>query len=120
MAKYIIDTQLPPRLAKFLVKQGYDAIHTTFYKNGHLLKDAEIRKIALKENRVIITKDIDFFDSYLVKGYPPAVLLLKFGNIINSRLLNLFDKNFEFINEKFETNIELISFSHNLISEYKL
>ena len=40
--KFLIDTQLPPKLAKYLSSKGYDAIHTTFFPNGHLLGDDEI------------------------------------------------------------------------------
>ena len=81
MLKFIIDTQLPPKLAKFLNTKGCDAIHTTFFSDGHLLQDKEIREIAVRENRIIITKDSDFFDAYLAQGAPPKVLLFQFGNI---------------------------------------
>ena len=57
---FIIDTQLPPILAEILSKKGYNAIHTTHFKNGHLLNDTQIRKIAVQEERIIITKDKDF------------------------------------------------------------
>lgn len=40
--RFIIDTQLPPKLATYLNASGYNSMHTTYYKNGHLLKDNEI------------------------------------------------------------------------------
>ncbi len=53
MLKFIIDTQLPPKLAHKLNFLGAEAIHTTYFPEGHLLDDAEIREIA---NTVITTK----------------------------------------------------------------
>jgi len=89
--KFIIDTQLPPRLSRFLRLKGFDSVHTTHYEKGHLLKDVEITEIAINENRVIITKDADFSDNYFLKGAPPKILLLKFGNIGNQDLINYFE-----------------------------
>lgn len=67
MLKFIIDTQLPPSLALRLNEFGFDAIHTSYFKNGHLISDSGIRTIAIEENRIIITKDSDFFDYYILK-----------------------------------------------------
>jgi len=55
MLKFIVDTQLPLKLASFLTKKGWETIHTTFFLDGHLLKDDEIRAIAIQEVRIIIT-----------------------------------------------------------------
>jgi predicted nuclease of predicted toxin-antitoxin system len=35
MLKFIIDTQLPPKLASFLTEKGCDAVHTTSFPDGH-------------------------------------------------------------------------------------
>ncbi len=91
MLKFIIDTQLPPKLAKFLCDKGFSAIHTTYFPNGHLLDDKFIIQIAIHEDRIIITKDSDFLDNFLIHGVPPKVLMLQFGNISNAELLSLFD-----------------------------
>lgn len=49
MLKFIVDTQLPPQLAYSLKDLGADAIHTTYFEDGHLLDDREIIKIAIQE-----------------------------------------------------------------------
>ena len=49
MLKFIVDTQLPPNLAYSLKDWGADAIHTTYFEDGHLLDDREIIKIAIQE-----------------------------------------------------------------------
>lgn len=77
---------MPPKLAVFFQDKGVDAIHTTHFPDGHLLKDKEIRQIATVEDRIVITKDSDFLDYFLLKGIPPKVLLLEMGNISNANL----------------------------------
>jgi predicted nuclease of predicted toxin-antitoxin system len=47
-------------LATYLRWKGFDAIHTTHFPEGHLLQDADISKIAIEGERVIITKNSDF------------------------------------------------------------
>ncbi|WP_460908727.1 DUF5615 family PIN-like protein [Spirosoma areae] len=47
-------------LATYLRWKGFDAIHTTYFPDGHLLQDADIAKIATEDNRIIVTKDSDF------------------------------------------------------------
>lgn len=118
MLKFIVDTQLPPKLAIFLNSNDCDAIHTTFFPDGHLLQDKEIREIAVRENRIIITKDSDFFDGYLAQGAPPQVLLLQFGNIKNEELLSLFDKEVSNIKALFNSDAELVLFDRSQLIVY--
>jgi len=77
--KFIADTQLPPKLASYLQAQGYDCIHTTYFEEGHLLRDSEIVVIALDEDRTIISKDSDFSDHYYLKGAPPKYYCFNSG-----------------------------------------
>lgn len=60
--KFIVDTQLPPKLRDFLKAQGHDCLHTTDFAEGHLLKDSEIVIIAVEQSRTVVTKDSDFAD----------------------------------------------------------
>lgn len=87
--KFIVDTQLPPRLSQFLVSLDYDCVHTTDFPDGHLMNDSEIRDLAVEQNRIIITKDHDFREYYIFNGAPPVVILLTMGNCSNSELLQI-------------------------------
>ena len=113
MLKFIVDTQLPHQLVRFLKTLGFDANHTTFYPSGHLLGDIEIIEIAKSESRVIITKDSDFLDNYLLNGVPPKVLLLQFGNIKNNNLMTYFDDNIDKIKAMFNEGSDFIIFDTN-------
>ncbi len=118
MIKFIIDTHLPPKLARWLIEQGHHATHPYFLPEGEEMTDREIHGYALSENCVIITKDKDFFDTFLVKGAPPCVLLLQFGNISNRELISQFAGRLDIIVREFERGANLLFFGFDKISRY--
>lgn len=103
MIKFIVDAQLPYSLTVILKRKGFDVVHTDNLPNKEKTTDNEIRILAKEENRIIITKDNDFFDSYILYKSPSRLLLISTGNIINKDLFILFDKYFELIVKYFET-----------------
>lgn len=82
------------------------------------MTDAEIRQVASSENRIVITKDSDFLDYYLLRGVPPKVLLLEFGNIRNKALFEQFEKQLFRIEQEFADGADLLIFNNNHISRY--
>ena len=91
--KFLIDAQLPARLARFLQESGHDAVHSLSLPNGNRSTDAEIATGANEENRVVVSKDRDFRDAHLLRGVPRRLLLVLTGNISNDELLELFRLN---------------------------
>ncbi|MBK8349329.1 MAG: hypothetical protein IPL08_17585 [Saprospiraceae bacterium] len=49
---------MTPKLVNIFIYLGHDAVHTKSYAHGVFLTDADIRKLALNEERIIFTKDI--------------------------------------------------------------
>jgi len=86
--RFLIDAQLPPCLASWLVDRGVDAIHVNDLENGLRLPDIELWRIAKVETRIIVTKDMDFIELSAVYGVPPRVVILRYGNCGNDELLN--------------------------------
>ncbi|GAB3026016.1 DUF5615 family PIN-like protein [Spirosoma pulveris] len=91
--RYLVDAQLPYLLVEVLRSKGYDVLHTDDLPDKDETSDTVIRQIATRENRIVITKDSDFRDSYLLLGQPPRLLLVTTGNIKNRQLLDLFRNN---------------------------
>ena len=117
MFQFIVDTQLPPSLAVFLRKRGFDATHVVDYPLRELTPDDEIISIAIKENRIVVSKDNDFFDYFLLKNYPPAILLLQLGNIKNRELFVFMEHHLDTICELFAENIRRLVLinRHNIV-----
>lgn len=88
--KFLVDAQLPVRLSRFLQNAGYDAIHTRDLPKHNATPDTVINLISVQEQRIVITKDSDFVQSFLLKNQPYKLLLIATGNIKNSDLESLF------------------------------
>ncbi len=91
--KFLVDAQLPRRLAHEITALGGSAVHTLDLPAGNLTTDTEITQLALKEYRVVVTKDSDFVDSFLLRGEPAKLLFITTGNIPNNDLLQLLRAN---------------------------
>lgn len=101
--KFLVDAQLPRRLADQMHASGHDVVHTLDLPMQNRTSDEEINLISLETHRVVVTKDADFRDSHLLKGIPPKLLLVSTGNIRNDDLLHLFARNLDRIVDAFET-----------------
>jgi len=91
--KFLVDAHLPPRLCAMLARHGHDATHTRDLPTKNATKDRLINQISLNEQRVVISKDTDFFYSHLLQGRPWKLLLVKTGNISTRDLCALFERN---------------------------
>lgn len=95
--RFVIDAQLPKSLSELINSKGYDSIHTLDLPQANSTQDQEILELSIRENRIVITKDNDFLDSYLLIGKPEKLIFVSTGNIKNPILLQLFNSNFESI-----------------------
>ena len=91
--KFVVDAQLPRRLARELAASGHDVKHTLDFPTGNRTPDENISALAIRESRVVVTKDSDFVTSFLLRGAPPKLLLISTGNISNDALSRLIAAN---------------------------
>ncbi len=87
--KFVVDAQLPRRLAAELAALGEDAIHTLDLPQGNRTPDTAIIDLAVRENRVVVTKDSDFVDHLLLRNDSFKLLFITTGNIPNESLVSL-------------------------------
>ena len=70
--------------------EGDRFIHTKNLPLKNATPDSEINKLSILEQRIVITKDKDFLDSFLIKQEPYKLLLITTGNISNKQIEQLF------------------------------
>jgi predicted nuclease of predicted toxin-antitoxin system len=70
--------------------EGHDALHTLDLPDGNRTTDEKINELSIRDRRVVITKDEDFVDSFLLAQRPYKLLFISTGNIVNSELEALF------------------------------
>lgn len=81
--KFTLDAHLPKSLERWIIEEGYDCNHTLDLPEGNDTQDEAIIKYVDSEDRIIISKDTDFYNSNLLRGKPRRVLLITTGNISN-------------------------------------
>ena len=91
--RFIVDAQLPRRLAHELAASGHDVKHTLDLPQQNRTPDGDITALAATEDRVVVTKDSDFVTTFLLHGAPPKLLLISTGNISNDALSRLIAAN---------------------------
>ena len=113
--KFLIDAQLPKRLSRLLQAAGYDAVHTRDLPLQNATPDEAINKLSVQEQRILISKDTDFYNSFLLRQQPYKLLQVTTGNITNQELEALFIANLPQLIELFQQH-SLIELSRNEIT----
>jgi predicted nuclease of predicted toxin-antitoxin system len=99
--RWLIDAQLPKRIAAALNHRGHIATHTLDLPNANATKDAEVVEFATANGAVVISKDYDFVNYFHLTG-KPRLLLISTGNITNNELLELMLKQLPQIEKGYE------------------
>src|SRR5258707_2126967 len=100
--KFLIDAQLPRRLATQFRQAGLEAIHTLDLPDGNRTTDRIINELSIKERYVVATKDSDFVESFLLRREPWKLLLISTGNIGNDELERLLLSSIQRVIEGFD------------------
>ena len=102
--KFLVDENLPPRLAAWLSARGHDAVHV---RNASLLgaNDGAVTTFAKREGRIVVTQDADF-------DPPPSglkVLRLGLGNAPAATLLVWLEPRLESAIAQLESGAPLVT-----------
>lgn len=101
--KFLVDAQLPRRLALRLRELGHESIHTLDLPHGNRTTDTLVNDLSIREHYVVVTKDADFVNSFILNRQPHKLLLVSTGNISNAELEALFFSNLEKLAEGFDS-----------------
>lgn len=87
---FLVDAQLPPELARWILARGQRAIHVA---DVGLLKadDRALWEYARQHEATMISKDEDFVDRWLMDESPVALIWVRKGNCSNRLLLAWFE-----------------------------
>ena len=83
---------------------GHDAVHTSGLPARNRTPDEILNDLSFREQRVVVTKDSDFYHSHLLHGKPWKLLLVRTGNIRTRDLKALFQTHLSAILVALEQN----------------
>lgn len=89
--KFLVDNQLPAALAQYLRKRGFDCEHVLDVNLGSAT-DADICEYAVRQERVIISKDQDFLHLANQPENNIKLIWVRLGNCRTPVLLQAFDR----------------------------
>ena len=84
---FLVDAQLPPALARWIASQGHQAAHVVEL-GLQAADDGPIWEHARLHQSIIISKDEDFVDRWLLSQEPVPLLWIRKGNCSNQALQN--------------------------------
>jgi predicted nuclease of predicted toxin-antitoxin system len=88
--KFLCDVHIPYKLRNFLRGQGYAATHVNELPGKSETTDQSICSYADNEGCILITKDLDFIDSYYLKVSPKKIVKINLGNIVTNERFKSF------------------------------
>jgi len=115
--KVIVDTQLPTKLCEIIDQLGIDAMHVDELSKGDETSDQEITEYADSNDLFIVTKDADFYHSFMTLQKPRKLLLITTGNLKNRQLFDLFRNNAMIIQKALKRS-NFLELSNNGIIEH--
>lgn len=87
--RFLVDAQIPPALARWLVAQDHEAEHVMDC-GLESATDTLVWEAALEKQAVIISKDEDFAIRSNMSQHGPPIVWLRIGNTSRTELLEWF------------------------------
>jgi len=96
--KLLLDENLSRRVVPF-IQDSYPGSTQITLLDLEQADDKFIRKYAIDNHFVIVTKDADFYEMNMVYGQPPKIIWLKIGNQSKASTIKVLQDNVEAINQ---------------------
>lgn len=107
--KFLVDNQLPLAVAYWIARIGFDSIHVS--RLGlEKSTDREIWDAALQQNRIVVSKDEDFFILATRPCEEGRLLWLRLGNMRTNPLIRKLEERWEEIIAAFFEGQRIVEF----------
>lgn len=105
--RFLVDAQLPPRLARGIALCGHQAEHVADV-DLRQASDGTIWQFALDYDAIVVTKDEDFALRASVARRAPRIVWLRLGNVRNAALDSCMARNWPEIEAALEAGERLV------------
>ncbi len=106
--KFLCDVHIARKVVYFLSRKCELAIHANDVLSGSMTKDAALAQFADEGDFILVSKDADFLNSYLIHRVPKKLIKINLGNIPTGDLMALLERHFEYIRVQNEKDCFLI------------
>jgi predicted nuclease of predicted toxin-antitoxin system len=114
--KILCDVHISFKVVHFFTSKGITALHINHILDGDKSTDISICKYADENDFVVLTKDMDFRNSYFFQNTPQKFLKINLGNISNKELLKILENNLQTLIDSFESQKCLIEVNKDFLT----
>lgn len=107
--KFICDVHLAYKLVNYLKRRGCECHHVNTIFADPRASDQDIAKHADSNDLIVVTKDEDFKDSYILKRTPKKLVKLNTGNSSTQQMIDLLKTIGRFLWQRINDRISLSS-----------
>ena len=116
--KFLLDVHISYKLANYLIRSGHEAVHVNSLPKKWYTTDSDICSYANENDLIVITKDLDFRNSFFLSQTPRKLIRIALGNISNNQLIDLFGENLSLFDQQFSNSCCLIEITKDQIYAY--
>lgn len=95
--KFLCDVHISYKLVHRISDLGYECIHVNSVLDKWFTKDDVIATFVDQNDYILISKDVDFKNSFLLKSTPKKLIKVNLGNVSNITLNEIISNNMELI-----------------------
>ena len=113
--RFLCDVHISYKIKKFLKNKDHYCIHINEILSQDRTIDHDIAAYCNEKDLILITKDEDFLDTYLIEHLPRKLIKIHLGNISTNKLIDIIDKALLFVKEIENRNYFLVEIYKNRI-----
>jgi len=95
--KFLCDVHISYKIVKYLRSLEFEAIHVNEVLDKWHTKDGDISTYADENDLIVLTKDTDFRNSFLISNTPKKLVKVNLGNLSTSILIDVISENLQAI-----------------------
>ena len=102
--KVLCDVHISFKLISFFRRKNIEAIHVNTILDSFFSSDKAIATYADQNKLIVITKDIDFRNSYFIRKSPQRLIRICLGNINTTDLITIFEQQLNFLEKAYQSH----------------
>jgi predicted nuclease of predicted toxin-antitoxin system len=95
--RFLCDVHISFKVVRLLQSEGFNAVHLNDILDKSHTKDGVICKYADDNDLIVLTKDVDFKNSFLIGGTPQKLVKVSLGNLATQVLIKIINANLKAI-----------------------
>lgn len=96
---FLCDVHISYKIVNYLTNKGCSAAHINHLFRDSSISDIDISDYADLHDFIVITKDKDYKESFILNGKPRKLIRLNIGNASTKQAIQLFENNWQLIEQ---------------------